>query len=111
MAEDRKEDFNFVTDLKEEYSVKKIKTESLEIWENDTFKQLDTMGADIEFFSDASDGTSGTLKRATEQLLVKFSRSTSNWDFPTIHHKKATLLVALYLDTGIHWDHKIVKYE
>lgn len=85
-------------------SRKKVKIEYLERWENDEFKTLDNEGSELAFFSDIPNENDGTIKKATKELLARFARTTESWKFSSIHHSKAALLVALYLDTGINWD-------
>ena len=85
---------------------KKIKTESLDLWEEIEFQQLDEIGCNLNFLSENSQDDVNILKKSTTDLLNRFSEMTFDWNFSTNFHKKAMLLVALYLDTGINWDYR-----
>lgn len=85
---------------------KKVRTESLLMWEEEEFEALDSFGSELSILPDTAVDLEDCLLIETKNLLEKFNSTTQDWYYSSKHHKKATLLVGLYLETGIHWDHR-----
>lgn len=85
---------------------KKRQNENLDRWEENEFKILDSRGAELKIIANNSNNDIDSLIYETKELLRKFSEKTADWVFESIYHRKATLLIAIYLHNGIYWDHR-----
>jgi hypothetical protein len=77
-----------------------------EEWEDNFFEGLIDAGLELDIQND-TDPKVESFATATQQLHEKLMNTMESWGtMPSLPKRKALLVIALYMDTNIHWDSK-----